>query len=400
MHDIRFETLIAASPESVYACWTVNALVSTWACQSAVVQAHPGGAYSLLWGDRWASGVFSAAEENRRLAFSWIDATAPGTTQIDVTLTLESEKTRLTLLHSGFENGGAWEAYRESMQSQWEQMLDNLRVTAETGADNRFLKRPLIGMSLFPINAEHAAEKRLPFAKAMHLTIVPEGTPAYAAGLQAEDYMVSIDGMPTGDFGGYLGALGKHKAGDTVTVEYYRDGQMHTTALTLGERKPEIYPETREALYEAVDKRVTGIEADLEALIAGVPEAALAAKPSANEWSANETLAHMVWAERWYQQVLWILMTTGEVIPWGVNNSFQLDGLLATHPTGVALMAELRRTLREQVEMIHSIPDETLAVKPLYHQISGVLSLTGEHCRRHYTQIGAAIRQARAVTTS
>ena len=224
---------------------------------------------------------------------------------------------------------------------------------------------------------------------------MPEGTPAYAAGLQAEDYIVSIDGVQTGDFGGYLGALAKHKAGDIVTVEYYRNGQMHTTALTLGERKPEVYPETREALYEAVSQRVDGIEADLEALIAGVPEEALAAKPSANEWSANETLAHMVWAERWYQQVLWILMTTGEVIPWGVNNRFQLDGLLATHPTGAALMAELRRTLREQVEMIHAIPDETLAVKPLYHQIAGVLSLTGEHCRRHYTQIGAAIRQAR-----
>src|SRR5687768_2536347 len=98
MHDLRFETIIAASPESVYACWTVNALVSTWACQTAVVQAQPGGAYSLLWGDRWASGVFSAAEQNSRLAFSWIDANTPGTTQVEVTLKAANGGTHLVLV--------------------------------------------------------------------------------------------------------------------------------------------------------------------------------------------------------------------------------------------------------------------------------------------------------------
>jgi uncharacterized protein YndB with AHSA1/START domain len=397
MNELRFETIIAASPASVFDCWTTSALVSTWACQTAVLQAQPGGAYSLLWDGRWASGVYSAVEDNTRLAFSWTAADAPGATEVDVSLAAEADGTRLVLTHGGFGSGGDWDAHRDSLHTFWADALDNLRVTAETGADRRFLQRPLIGTSQFPINPGYAAEHGLPFQKAMHLTIVPENTPGWEAGLRAGDYLVEIDGVNVGDFGSFLGAIGRHKAGDTVDVTYYRGGAMHTASVTFAKREPQVYPQTREALYEAVSARVAGIEDDLEGLIAGATREALAAKPSPTEWSANETLAHMVWAERWYQQVLWILMTTGEVIPWGENNRFQLDGILATHPDGVALMAELRRTLREQVEMIHAIPDATLAVRPLYNQIAGVLSLTGEHCRRHYTQIEQAIVQARRI---
>lgn len=391
MRDLRFENVLAASPESVFACWTINSLVSSWLCQTAVVQAQEGGPFSLLWGDRWAAGIYSAVDENARLAFSWTESGAPGATQVELTLAATDGGTRLTLVHAGFADGEAWDIYRDGAQKMWTESLEHLRVTAGTGADGRFLKRPLIGTSQFPINPGYAAEHGLPFQKAMHLTIVPENTPGWNAGLRAGDYLVEMDGANVGDFGSFIGTIARHSAGDSVEVSYYRDGQMRTTSVTFAKRELQAYPETREALYDAVDKRVAGIEADLEALIAGATDDALAAKPSPTEWSANETLAHMVWAERWYQQVLWLLMTTGEAIPWGANNRFQLDGLLATHTTGPELMAELRRTLREQVEMIRAIPDETLAVRPLYDQIAGVLSLTGEHCRRHYTQIQQAL---------
>ncbi len=398
MSEIRLESDVSAAPKDVFSCWTTNALIRSWLCENAILNTQEGGAFALTGVKGvWAAGTYNSVEVDRRLVFSWQDGGAPGATQIEVSFEDHPGGTHLTFCHSGFGSGDRWDAYRAERETQWKDLLENLSVTAETGADARFLRRPLIGLSLFPINDGYAAAAQLPFDKAMHVTVIFEGTPAEKAGLLPGDYLVAIDGESMSSFGDYLGFLGRHKAGDSVTVSYYRDGQMHTTDLTFDARKAEIYPETREALYEKVNERVTRIEADLEALIAGVPDEALTQVPAPGEWSANETLAHMVWAERWYQQVLWLLISYGEAIPWGVNNRFQLDGILATHTTGAVLMAELRRTLREQVEMIRSIPDDTLAVKPLFHQIAGVLSYTGEHCRRHYTQITSAVEHRRAV---
>jgi hypothetical protein len=142
---------------------------------------------------------------------------------------------------------------------------------------------------------------------------------------------------------------------------------------------------------------VAEIEGELDTIFDGVPEAILKVRPAPHEWSARDVLAHLIWTERWTQQAEWLMITVGTPIDWGHNNDFEIAGIAETRETAVELLADLKRTLREQLRNIPHIPDTTLAVKPLFAELSRWMSATGEHCREHYEQIQAAIAYAQAV---
>jgi len=62
------------------------------------------------------------------------------------------------------------------------------------------------------------------------------GSPAYAAGLDQDDVVVSIDGTRLNTTARLTSLLRKHAPGDTVTVRYrHRDGSEGETPLTLAE---------------------------------------------------------------------------------------------------------------------------------------------------------------------
>jgi putative serine protease PepD len=65
---------------------------------------------------------------------------------------------------------------------------------------------------------------------------VRSGTPAEAAGLQAGDTIVSIDGqrVTTGD--GLTSSISAKKPGDKVTIVFERGGQTHSVEVTLASR--------------------------------------------------------------------------------------------------------------------------------------------------------------------
>jgi putative serine protease PepD len=71
---------------------------------------------------------------------------------------------------------------------------------------------------------------------AVKLAEVRSGTPAEAAGLQAGDTIVSIDGqrVTTGD--GLTSSISAKKPGDKVTIVFERGGQTHSVEVTLASR--------------------------------------------------------------------------------------------------------------------------------------------------------------------
>ena len=65
---------------------------------------------------------------------------------------------------------------------------------------------------------------------------VKDDGPAKAAGLQARDVIVGMDGRPVISMGALVVALRQHRPGDVVPVDVMRDKQRMTRSITLAER--------------------------------------------------------------------------------------------------------------------------------------------------------------------
>ncbi|SHE74468.1 carboxyl-terminal processing protease [Marinitoga hydrogenitolerans DSM 16785] len=66
------------------------------------------------------------------------------------------------------------------------------------------------------------------------------GTPAYEAGLQADDLIISVDGSPVSEIG-YIGAVNKMrgKPGTSVQIEIFREGWEESKKITIIREKIE-----------------------------------------------------------------------------------------------------------------------------------------------------------------
>ena len=62
------------------------------------------------------------------------------------------------------------------------------------------------------------------------------GTPAEQAGLQPGDVIVALNGQQVNDRRSLVSLLLEHVAGETVTLDIMRNGELIQTQLTLGER--------------------------------------------------------------------------------------------------------------------------------------------------------------------
>lgn len=68
------------------------------------------------------------------------------------------------------------------------------------------------------------------------VTQVWEGAPAYAAGLQAGDIIVELDGVAIKDANNLSGVVSRHTPNTTLTAKIIRDAELMTLQIKLGER--------------------------------------------------------------------------------------------------------------------------------------------------------------------
>jgi S1-C subfamily serine protease len=62
--------------------------------------------------------------------------------------------------------------------------------------------------------------------------VVP-ASPAEAAGLQVGDVITTVDGQPVADMPGISRIIRTHQLGETVSVEYLREGKPHRADVVL-----------------------------------------------------------------------------------------------------------------------------------------------------------------------
>ena len=334
---IKLVRTIAAPAAEIYRAFTNAALLRDWMCNAATVDAVNGGRVYLWWNDGYAtSGAYTALAPNKKIAFTW-QGKREKDSRVVIALTEKNGTTRVAVSHN--------HAQIKIMTRAWERSLENLQSLLETGQDLRLTRRPLLGINVGEYSALIAAKIGTPVTDGVRLESTVEGRGAHAAGLQKDDVIVSLGGKKVKNWGTMVRALEPHRGGDVVKVIFYRGKEKKTTVMKLSERSLPLVPMTARDLANALEKMNRALNADLAKWTNGVSDANAARKPAADEWSAQETIAHFIQTERGTHE--WIAYLLSGEEPWwdtninATNLPARIQATVQAYPTTTELRAEL-----------------------------------------------------------
>src|SRR5690606_20320855 len=107
------------------------------------------------------------------------------------------------------------------------------RVVAEAGIAGGTLVRPWFGALMQEVTADIADSLGLERPVGALITEVAPGGSAEAAGLQAGDVIVSVDGFPVQQPSAFDFRLATQPIGGSVDIAYFRDGRQSTVTVEL-----------------------------------------------------------------------------------------------------------------------------------------------------------------------
>jgi serine protease Do len=96
--------------------------------------------------------------------------------------------------------------------------------------------RGFLGINIVDVTPSVAASFDLPVDSGVGVAGVERGSPADRTGLRVSDIIVRMGDLTITNSGDLLQALTKFRAGDTVAVEFYRDGDVREEEVTLADR--------------------------------------------------------------------------------------------------------------------------------------------------------------------
>lgn len=116
-----------------------------------------------------------------------------------------------------------------------------VRVVVAAAENGGIAQRPWLGAELQGLTQDIAASLSIESPQGVLVSSVAEGSPAYAAGLQAGDLIVTMDGTPVDDLGVFNYRLATRPLGGTTQLEVIRNGQRYSTSLSV-QPAPETVP--------------------------------------------------------------------------------------------------------------------------------------------------------------
>lgn len=396
--ELSFSQEVDANPDDVFYAFTTAQGWRNWMCDSARFEARPGGSYQLAWNNGWyASGTVREVARPEKVALTWLGMGDPGPTDVTIKLKAKDDQTLVELSHSGFGQKGDWAETREEAIKGWELGLENLNSIFSTGEDLREIRRPLIGITVSDFNEQIAKELGVPVPKGVRVDQPIAGMGAEAAGMQSNDVVVEMAGVPITGFTSIAEArLGKN-AGDVVKVVFYRGSEKHEVEMALSSQPFAEVPLDPVALAEKIRAIDAEVMAELRALFDGVSEAEADYNPAPEAWSAKETLAHLIVGEMGGQVGITSLINDNEP-EYGENFAnirVRLQALLAVTPTIPELLDRLEKAKEETAALLERA-DRLKARKGVLWGLGQLyLQLPGVHDRTHMDQMRAAIEAAR-----
>jgi uncharacterized protein YndB with AHSA1/START domain len=395
---LKFKRTLNATPEAVYRALTNATALREWLCDTAVAEPRKGGRLYLAWNQGYyAAGEYLKLDPGRKVAFSWQGQGEPGATEVRVSIAEKKSGTVVTLEHRGVGTGKKWAEASEEVARGWVAGLENLQSVLETGQDLRFTLRPMLGITgLNSLSPEDAVRLSVPTQQGVVIDGTVPGMGAEAAGLQKDDVLITIGKHKVSSFPTLAGALQQHRAGDKVTVTYYRGGEKQTAEMELSRRPlPEI-PGTAGELAETVRKRYEESNAILAQALEGISAAEADFRPAPGDWTAKEVMAHLIIGERDNHPYVAELVA-GEERPYTdfSNSHLRTRGTAEAYPTLEAMMAALRGAQAETVHMLAALPDEFVAGRRSWWRLAFGFLQNDDHTLLHLRQIEAAVAAAR-----
>jgi uncharacterized protein YndB with AHSA1/START domain len=392
--EVIFERRIAAPLEEVYAAWVHAALLREWLCDGATVGTQPGQRYVLWWNDGYTSaGAILGHTPYERLAFSWMGSGDPAPTQVDVLLhAADEENTQVSVRHSDLGKGKEWESFRKEIAKGWERGLENLQSILETGEDLRLTRRPILGIAVGAYSPEIAGRLGIPGVQGVRVEGVSEQGGARQAGLRADDVIVELAGAPVTGWASLSSAMEQHEAGETVAVVFMRDGNRRTAQVQLAARSlPDV--RDRSLVLRTLAEGYRRAYDQIAALLDGVSDERALRRPAPTEWSALETIAHLILVEREAQSFVGDLLNRDE--RWSDENPTNIlarvAAVAAAYPTAPAMLRALNDTYTETQALIAALPESFLRRRGSWTRAArSVLGLM-EHADDHLAQIRSAL---------
>ena len=224
------------------------------------------------------------------------------------------------------------------------------------------------------------------------------GMGADVAGLKSDDVIFSINERELKTFQDFEKAIRGKIAGDVVEVVLYRGSEKLNMPMTLTGRQAPALPATAQILAEEATKVYKAIDAELDAIFEGVSEEQADARPEPDEWSAKETLAHLIYTERWLHIAISCFLDNQHT--GGFYNDLGQLAAMADAYTLEALIAEIKLCEVITVATVAALPESFMADKRRLLQLVQNVNEHGFalHTRSHFPQIEAALEAARIST--
>ena len=385
-NTLTLERTINASVARVYDALTNPMSLREWLCAGATLSgAEEGGAFFLTWnGGYYATATILKLEENAKVKFAW-QGRDEEAFKVKFLIEANAETTNVTFKTNG-----------ETENVKWERALDNLVASLETGLDERITKRAILGVIPTTFDENIAKDLGIPVSEGFRFSGLVPGCGAEAVGLQANDVIVSINGLEIANGFGVGQALAGKLAGDEIDVEYYRGADKHSVTFPLSSVPlPEI-PETKEAFADQLQEIYEQLDQELLDIYEGVSEEEASQAPADGEWSANETLGHLVGTERWLQE--WIgSLINGQELQSFSSHQYERGVAFAQAFVGKdAVIAEMRKAQAETVALLRALPDALVNDRKATYIRIGLNALgLPNHNRNHFQQMQSAIKVAK-----
>ena len=143
---IAKEAVIKAPLAAVWKAWTTNEGIQSFFAPEAVIEARPGGAYSVHFNPYAQPGLKGAddmrvlaVQENQFLSFTWnapphLPQAREQRTAVFVRFNAVDEgRTRVSIAHYGWGSGGQWDEAFNYFDKAWGNVLANLGKRFDQG---------------------------------------------------------------------------------------------------------------------------------------------------------------------------------------------------------------------------------------------------------------------------
>jgi uncharacterized protein YndB with AHSA1/START domain len=393
--QVTVSALIDTTPEMAFKALTQASELREWMSDEAHTEVRPGGRYEVRWNSGYrAEGKFVQIEPPHRAAITWHGTGEPAETRVEFTVEPTRGGLRVTITHSGFGEGEAWNRARAESREGWETGLENLKSVLETGIDLRIARQPFLGITLDQFTPERAEREGIAADHGVYITGTVEGGGAAAAGLQAGDVLVAIDGAEIHTVPELGAALRRHQAGDAITLDVVRGQERRPVEVTLAQRPMPDLPGSPADLADRLAARYAEVDAEMQAAVAALTDEVAAQCPAEGEWSTKQILAHLSDGERALHTIIVNVALNG----WWDAGYFRADeipgrieSILAVTPRLDALLDRFLADERETVELIRRLPGVTVQHKARFRRIAQHVLFGPDHTAEHIEQIKCCV---------